>query len=110
MLLNAFHFALCSYTYEKVLGIANYLLERTKFRPKIGIICGSGLGPLADTLQNSDSFNYEDIPHFPVSTVPGHHGKMVFGYLDGVPVMAMQGRFHYYEGYPLSKVFNFNKF
>lgn len=78
-------------------------MERTKIRPKIGIICGSGLGHLAETLTDVDSFPYEDIPHFPVSTVHGHAGRMVFGYLNGVEVMCMQGRFHYYEGYPLTK-------
>jgi purine-nucleoside phosphorylase len=78
-------------------------MERTKIRPKIGIICGSGLGHLAEILTEADSFPYEDIPNFPVSTVQGHIGRMVFGYLNGVEVMCMQGRFHYYEGYPLTK-------
>jgi purine-nucleoside phosphorylase len=58
---------------------------------------------LADNLTEADSFPYEDIPFFPVSTVAGHVGRMVFGYLNGIEVMCMQGRFHYYEGYPLSK-------
>lgn len=79
-------------------------MDRTKLRPKIAIICGSGLGSLADELTDFDAFPYEDIPDFPVSTVEGHAGKMIFGYLGGVPVMCMQGRFHYYEGYPLAKV------
>lgn len=80
-------------------------MDRTKLRPKIAIICGSGLGSLADLLKNCDAFPYEDIPHFPVSTVEGHAGQLLFGYLEGVPVMCMQGRFHYYEGYPLAKVY-----
>lgn len=58
---------------------------------------------MATSLQDTDLFPYEDIPNFPVSTVPGHKGCMVFGLLNGIEVMAMQGRFHYYEGYPLSK-------
>jgi len=58
---------------------------------------------LADRLENIDAFPYEDIPYFPISTVEGHVGRMVFGYLNGVAVMCMQGRFHYYEGYPLAK-------
>jgi len=82
---------------------ANYLLERTKHRPTIGIICGSGLGSLADQLKERESFPYEEIPNFPVSTVVGHDGRVVFGLLEGVPVMCMKGRFHSYEGYPLWK-------
>lgn len=92
-----------SYPFETVNGIANFLLERTKYRPKIAIICGSGLGHLADLLQEPDSFPYEEIPNFPVSTVEGHAGKMIFGLLNGIEVMCMQGRFHYYEGYALTK-------
>lgn len=61
-------------------------------------------GCLADALTDSTSFPYETIPHFPTPTVPGHMGRLVFGYLGDVPVMCMQGRFHYYEGYPLWKV------
>uniref|UniRef100_A0A182PH60 Purine nucleoside phosphorylase n=1 Tax=Anopheles epiroticus TaxID=199890 RepID=A0A182PH60_9DIPT len=91
------------YTYDTLQEIANYLLERTDLRPKVGIICGSGLGTLAEQLTDVDSFDYETIPHFPVSTVAGHVGRLVFGYLAGVPVMCMQGRFHHYEGYPLAK-------
>jgi purine-nucleoside phosphorylase len=92
-----------SYPYESIEEIANHLLERTKFRPKIGIICGTGLGHLAENLVNANSFSYEDIPNFPVSTVHGHAGKMIFGLLNGIEVMCMQGRFHYYEGYALAK-------
>lgn len=92
-----------SFTFEIIEEIKKYLFERTKIRPKIGIICGTGLGHLAENLSSVDSFPYEDIPNFPISTVSGHAGRMVFGYLNGVEVMCMQGRFHYYEGYPLSK-------
>lgn len=92
-----------SYSYEIISGIANFLLERTKHRPTIGIICGSGLGSLAESLADKDEFPYEDIPNFPVSTVEGHAGQMVFGTINNVPVMCMQGRFHYYEGYALTK-------
>lgn len=91
------------YTYDVIQQSANYLLERTQHRPKIGIICGSGLGGLADQLSDGDIFPYEDIPNFPVSTVTGHAGRMVIGELENVPVMCMQGRFHAYEGYPLWK-------
>lgn len=78
-------------------------MQRTEFRPKIGIICGSGLGSLADQLTETDIIDYKDIPHFPVSTVEGHVGRLVFGYLGDTSVVAMQGRFHYYEGYDLAK-------
>lgn len=91
------------YTFELIQEIAKFLLDRVLIRPKIGIICGSGMGPLADMLDDSTTFPYEAIPHFPVSTVPGHAGRLVFGHLDGVPIMCLQGRFHYYEGYPLWK-------
>lgn len=91
------------YTYEIIEQSSRYLLERTRHRPKIGIICGSGLGGLADLLKEKDVFPYEEIPNFPSSTVPGHAGRMVIGLLNDVPVMCMQGRFHCYEGYPLWK-------
>ncbi|XP_047481500.1 purine nucleoside phosphorylase-like isoform X3 [Penaeus chinensis] len=91
------------YPFELIQESANYLLTGTKHRPKIGVICGSGLGGLADQLGDRDVFPYEDIPNFPVSTVKGHAGRMVIGLLSGVPVMCMQGRFHAYEGYPLWK-------
>ncbi|CAG9793847.1 unnamed protein product [Diatraea saccharalis] len=97
------------YSYETLLETANFLLSRTSIRPRIGVICGSGMGSywkegsLAESIEDADCVPYEDIPNFPVSTVEGHHGKLVFGKLEGVPVVAMQGRFHYYEGYPLWK-------
>lgn len=98
-----------TYTYECLDKTAQYLLERVPFRPRIGIICGSGMGEywnkgsLADALTSPLVFPYESIPNFPLSTVEGHVGQLVFGYLAGVPVVCMQGRFHYYEGYPLWK-------
>ncbi|XP_063920018.1 purine nucleoside phosphorylase-like isoform X1 [Zophobas morio] len=97
------------YTYESLLLTAQYLLERISVKPQVGIICGSGMGAywhegcLADALDNRQEFPYETIPHFPVSTVDGHVGKLIFGNLSDVPVVCMQGRFHYYEGYPLWK-------
>ncbi|XP_059054097.1 purine nucleoside phosphorylase-like isoform X2 [Achroia grisella] len=91
------------YSYETLQEIANFLLTRTTIRPTIGIICGSGMGSLAESIMDAESIPYEEIPNFPVSTVEGHHGRLVFGRLDGVSVVAMQGRFHYYEGYPLWK-------
>ncbi|XP_072947793.1 purine nucleoside phosphorylase-like isoform X2 [Epargyreus clarus] len=91
------------YSYETLLETANFLLSRTTVRPRIGIICGSGMGSLAENITNTEFIPYEDIPNFPVSTVEGHHGRLVFGKIAGVSVVAMQGRFHYYEGYPLWK-------
>ncbi|XP_031634492.1 purine nucleoside phosphorylase-like [Contarinia nasturtii] len=91
------------YSYDLLSSIANYLLDRTKYRPKIGIICGSGLGSLAESIENADQIPYQSIPNFPVSTVEGHAGQLIFGTINNVAVMCMQGRFHYYEGYPLAK-------
>lgn len=91
------------FEYEEILESADFVLNKTKHRPKIGIICGSGLGGLAAQLEDSDEMPYEAIPNFPVSTVEGHAGKMILGLLNGVPVTCMQGRFHAYEGYPLWK-------
>ncbi|KAF5288293.1 hypothetical protein FQA39_LY04061 [Lamprigera yunnana] len=97
------------YTYESITETAKFLMDRVPFKPRIGIICGSGMGAywnkgaLGDSLECPIRFPYEDIPNFPISTVEGHAGQLIFGYLSGVPVMCMQGRFHYYEGYPLWK-------
>lgn len=91
------------YTYESLAETAQYLLERTKIRPKIGIICGSGMGSLAEAVTDCTFFPYETIPNFPLSTVEGHKGQLVFGRISGIEVVCMQGRFHYYEGYPLWK-------
>ncbi|XP_071038038.1 purine nucleoside phosphorylase isoform X3 [Parasteatoda tepidariorum] len=92
-----------SYSYEAMESLTNYLLERTKHRPLVGVICGSGMGGLADMLEDSESFPYNEIPGFPTSTVAGHKGRLVFGNLKGVPTVCMQGRFHVYEGYSLWK-------
>jgi len=89
--------------YEHYVKIADFLKEKTKVEPKVMIICGSGLGGLAEDVENKEAFEYKDIPGFPTSTVAGHKGRLVFGTLGGVPVMCMQGRFHTYEGYPLWK-------
>jgi len=92
------------YTYDHLMESANHIKSRTTLRPKIAIICGSGLGSLAECLDEKTDFPYEEIPHFPQSTVPGHAGKLVVGKMGAIPVVCMQGRFHYYEGYPLWKV------
>ncbi|XP_030629685.1 purine nucleoside phosphorylase 5b isoform X1 [Chanos chanos] len=90
--------------YEECKAIASWLLERVPKRPLVGIVCGSGLGGLADGLKDQVTFSYSDIPNFPQSTVHGHAGKLVFGILKGKPCVCMQGRFHLYEGYPVQKI------
>lgn len=77
---------------------------RTQFNPKIGIILGTGLGGLAAEITREVEIDYGDIPHFPVSTVESHHGKLLFGTLAGKNVVAMQGRFHFYEGYSMQQI------
>lgn len=83
---------------------AQWLLARTEVRPQLAIVLGSGLGDLAHEISVVDAFDYKDIPHFPVSTVEGHHGRLLFGHIGGKAVMAMEGRFHYYEGYSMKEV------
>jgi purine-nucleoside phosphorylase len=83
---------------------ATYIQGKTTIQPTIGLILGSGLGVLADEVQDAVKIPYNDIPEFPVSTVEGHAGQLVIGTIQDVPVIAMQGRFHFYEGYSLEKV------
>jgi purine-nucleoside phosphorylase len=83
---------------------ANFLTEKTNAKPEVGIILGTGLGGLVDEIDIEHSISYEDIPNFPISTVEGHSGRLIFGKLGGKVVVAMQGRFHFYEGYPMQKV------
>jgi len=82
----------------------NYLQSKTTITPSVGIILGSGLGGLVDEIEILTEIPYHDIPNFPVSTVEGHDGKLIFGRLGGKNVVAMQGRFHYYEGYTMKQV------
>ncbi len=78
--------------------------KRTKHQPRVGVVLGSGLGDLAEAVEQADVIPYDDIPHWPRSTVAGHSGKLHIGYLEGQAVMVMRGRAHYYEGYPMSQV------
>ena len=78
--------------------------DRTQIRPLVGITLGTGLSRLADEIDVTDAVEYDDLPHFPVSTVESHHGRLLFGTLRGVPVVAMQGRLHVYEGYSAREV------
>ncbi|HOZ30019.1 MAG TPA: purine-nucleoside phosphorylase [Bacteroidales bacterium] len=82
----------------------NYIRTHIQAEPEIGIILGTGLGGLVKDIKIETSLPYNEIPNFPISTVEGHSGKLIFGKLGGKNVMAMQGRFHYYEGYPMSQV------
>lgn len=88
----------------KIIEATNFICSQSKVQPRVGLILGSGLGALAEEVENAVSISYEDIPHFPVSTVEGHDGKLVIGTLQGQAVVIMQGRFHLYEGYELSSV------
>lgn len=81
-----------------------YIRAHTTVEPVVGIILGTGLGGLVQEIDVTTVLEYRDIPHFPISTVESHEGRLVFGTLGGKPVMAMQGRFHYYEGYTLRQV------
>jgi purine-nucleoside phosphorylase len=78
--------------------------SKTEFVPRVGIILGTGLGELANELKVETSIPYAEITNFPVSTVKGHEGKLIFGYIEDVPVVAMQGRFHFYEGYSAKEI------
>ncbi|MFV0396509.1 MAG: purine-nucleoside phosphorylase [Bacteroidales bacterium] len=90
--------------YEKINDTIEFLRRKTHRTPTIAIILGSGLGNLVEYIEEKDEINYFDIPHFPVSTVKGHAGKLIFGWIGGKEVVVMQGRFHYYEGYTMQEV------
>ena len=89
---------------EKIKQTAAYVRERLTSEPRVGIILGTGLGNLATQITDKTEIPYSEIPHFPVSTVEGHSGKLIVGKLGGRDVLAMQGRFHYYEGYSMQEV------
>ncbi|MBP6407742.1 MAG: purine-nucleoside phosphorylase [Fusobacteriaceae bacterium] len=90
--------------FEKVSETVGFLKGKTTYRPKVAVILGSGLGDLVDYIEEQVEVDYKDIPNFPVSTVAGHAGKLVFGKIGGVEVVAMKGRFHFYEGYDMKTV------
>ncbi|NJC95925.1 MAG: purine-nucleoside phosphorylase [Anaerolineales bacterium] len=83
---------------------ADAVRSHTSHKPRIGIILGSGLNSMAESVKNADIIPYGDLPHWPVSTVHGHSGRLVIGELEGQPVFVMQGRVHFYEGYSMSQV------
>ena len=90
--------------YEKLKTCLESVREKTDFQPEVALILGSGLGDYADEIQVVQTIDYSEIQGFPTSTVPGHKGRFVFGYVGKVPVVIMQGRVHYYEGYPMQDV------
>lgn len=90
--------------YNKLIGCLASVKEKTDFKPEVALILGSGLGDFADEIKIADTIEYTDIEGFPVSTVKGHKGRFVFGYVEETPVVIMQGRVHYYEGYKMSEV------
>ena len=90
--------------YEDIIEARDFLANKTGSEIEFGLILGSGLGALAEQVENPQSFSFSDIPNFPISTVPGHKGRLVIGTLRGKKVAVMQGRIHLYEGYPLDRI------
>jgi len=90
--------------FEMSLETANYLKQQVNYTPEYAIVLGSGLGSLVEDIAVEKEIPYKDIPNFPVSTVKGHKGSLIFGTLNGKKVLAMNGRFHYYEGYNMKQV------
>lgn len=90
--------------YDKVQDACKAIRDQFTEQPKVGIILGTGLGGIVEEIQINAAIDYGDIPHFPISTATSHRGRLVCGELAGVPVLAMEGRFHMYEGYPLKQI------
>lgn len=91
-------------TRDEIREAAQFISSKTELQPTIGIILGTGLGSLVDGINLSATVEYENIPHFPVSTVESHHGRLLIGELAGKSVVCMQGRFHFYEGYSFGQI------
>ncbi len=90
--------------YEKIKKCCDQIREKTNFKPKLAIVLGSGLGDFVNNIDIKATVNYSEIDGLPTSTVSGHCGRFIFGYLSGMPIVAMQGRVHYYEGYDMADV------
>ena len=90
--------------YEKLMRCRENVRKKTDFVPKVAIVLGSGLGDYAEDVRVAYELSYSELEDFPISTVPGHAGKFIFGFVDDIPVACMKGRVHYYEGYPVSDV------
>jgi purine-nucleoside phosphorylase len=91
-------------TLEQIDRAADAIRKRTSYRPRVGLILGSGLNGLADSVQKADIIPYGELPNWPVSTVQGHAGRLVIGELEGQTALVMQGRIHFYEGYSMSQI------
>ena len=90
--------------YDKVKKCYNQVREKTDFKPQIAMILGSGLGDYAETIEIKEIIDYHEIDGFPISTVQGHKGRFVLGYVEDIPVMIMEGRVPYYEGYSIKEI------
>ena len=90
--------------FSKLTQTCEYIKSKSKYNPTIGLILGSGLGSLANQIEEAEYYPYETLPNFPISTVEGHAGRLVIGKLQNKTVIAMEGRFHYYEGYSMNEV------
>lgn len=90
--------------YDQILETVSFIRQKTSFQPQFGIVLGTGLGNLTEEIKIECEIDYKNIPHFPVSTVESHKGKLIFGKLAGKNIVAMAGRFHYYEGYSMQQV------
>lgn len=90
--------------YDKVQAACQTIREIFPIPPRVGVILGTGLGGIVDDIDVQETIDYSDIPHFPTSTATSHRGRLVCGHLAGVPILAMEGRFHLYEGYPLKQI------
>jgi len=90
--------------YDQIQETLSFLKQKTSLQPTLGFILGTGLGSLADDIDVDVTIQYQDIPHFPISTVQSHKGQLIFGTLYGVKVVALAGRFHYYEGYSMHEI------
>ena len=89
---------------EKIKNTASYIRKKIDSEPEVGVILGTGLGGMVNDIDIQVTIDYTEIPDFPVSTVDGHHGRLIYGNLGGKKILAMQGRFHYYEGYEMEQV------
>ena len=93
---------------NKIEQTTQFLEEKGMAKPEIAIILGTGLGKLVDHIEIEQELDYENIPNFPVSTVEFHKGKLIYGNMSGKKILAMQGRFHYYEGYTMQEIISFD--
>src|SRR6056297_307178 len=89
---------------EKIKNTASFIRKKIDSEPEVGVILGTGLGGMINDIDIHETIDYENIPEFPVSTVEGHHGRLIYGEIGGKKIIAMQGRFHYYEGYEMDQV------